>query len=187
MENYIIREDFSLNGSSTILFDGEEGNVVANINRDLAYIVGCTFTLKGNISNYFKTKASFTYTKGKAYDTKEPLSSIPPLFGMLEFSYEKQKFETIIDVKFNGVKKLKNYNLSEGIDNIEQTPLITETGEYYGSPSWATLNFSTKYRLTENLDLRVSVDNIFDQHYKEFASGISAPGLNFSISILSNF
>ena len=106
---------------------------------------------------------------------------------MLEFSYEKQKFETSIDMKFNGVKKLKNYNLSEGIDNIEQTPLIAETGEYYGSPSWATLSFSTKYRLTENLDLRVSVDNIFDQHYKEFASGISAPGRNFSISILANF
>jgi len=187
LESYIIREDFLLNGSSTILFDGEEGNVVANVNRDLAYIVGCTFTLRGNISSYFKTRASFTLTKGKAYDTNEPLSSIPPLFGMLEFSYEKQKFETSINMKFNGVKKLKNYNLSEGIDNIEQTPFISETGEYYGSPSWATLNFNTKYRLTENLDIRVSVDNILDQHYKEFASAISAPGRSFSISILSNF
>jgi hemoglobin/transferrin/lactoferrin receptor protein len=187
LKNYIIREDFSLNGSSTILFDGEEGNVVANVNRDQAYIVGCTFTLKGNISNYFKTNASFTYTKGKTYDTKEPLSSIPPFFGMLGFSYEKQKFEMSIDLKFNGIKKLKNYNLNEGIDNIEQTPFISETGEYYGSPSWATLNFNTKYRFTENLDLRVSVDNILDQHYKEFASSISAPGRNFSFSILANF
>lgn len=187
LKNYIIREDFSLNGSSTILFDGEEGNVVANVNRDQAYIVGCTFTLKGNISNYFKTNASFTYTKGKTYDTNEPLSSIPPLFGMIGFSYEKQKFETSIDLKFNGIKKLKNYNLSEGIDNIEQTPFLAETGEYYGSPSWATINLNTKYRFTENLDLRVSVNNILDQHYKEFASSISAPGRNFSFSILANF
>ena len=187
LKNYIIREDFSLNGSSTILFDGEEGNVVANVNRDQAYIVGCTFTLKGNISNYFKTNASFTYTKGKTYDTKEPLSSIPPLFGMLGFSYEKQKFETSIDLKFNGIKKLKNYNLNEGIDNIEQTPFIAETGQYYGSPSWGTINFNTKYRFTDNLDLRVSVNNILDQHYKEFASSISAPGRNFSFSLLANF
>jgi hemoglobin/transferrin/lactoferrin receptor protein len=106
---------------------------------------------------------------------------------MIGFSYEKQKFETNIDLKFNGIKKLKNYNLSEGIDNIEQTPFLAETGEYYGSPSWATINLNTKYRFTENLDLRVSVNNILDQHYKEFASSISAPGRNFSFSILANF
>ena len=186
LDNYIIRENFSLNGSSTILFDGEEGNIVANINRDQAYIVGCTFTLKGNITNSFKTRGSFTYTKGKAYDTKEPLSSIPPLFGLLEFSYEKPKFEVGIDLKFNGRKKLKDYNLSEGIDNIEQTPLISAT-EYYGSPSWSTINFNTKYRLTKSLDLRIAVDNILDQHYKEFASAISAPGRNFSFSVSAHF
>lgn len=186
LDNYIIRENFSLNGSSTILFDGEEGNIVANVNRDQAYIIGCTFILKGNITNSFKTRGSFTYTKGKTYDTKEPLSSIPPLFGLLEFSYEKPKFEASIDLKFNGRKKLKDYNLSEGIDNIEQTPLIS-ANEYYGSPSWSTLNINTKYRLTKSLDLQLAVDNILDQHYKEFASAISASGRNFSFSVLANF
>lgn len=187
IDNYIIRKDYTLNGSSTILFDGEVGNVVANVNNDQAYIVGCTFTLKGNISDSFKTKASATYTKGKTYDTDEPLSSIPPVFGMLEFSYEKQKFEMSIDLKFNGRKKLKDYNLSEGIDNLEQTPFDSNTGSYFGTPSWATLNFQSKLRLTKNLDLQLLADNIFDIHYKEFASGISAPGRNFSISILGSF
>lgn len=186
LDNYIIRENFSLNGNSTILFDGEEGNVVANVNRDQAYIVGCTFTLKGNITNSLKTRGSFTYTKGKAYDTNEPLSSIPPLFGLVELSYEKQKFEASIDFKFNGRKKREDYNISEGIDNVEQSPLISAT-EYYGTPSWSTLNFNTKYRLTKSVDLQIAVDNIFDQHYKEFASSISAPGRNFSFSVLANF
>ena len=186
LDNYIIRENFSLNGNSTILFDGEEGNVVANVNRDQAYIVGCTFTLKGNITNSLKTRGSFTYTKGKAYDTNEPLSSIPPLFGLVELSYEKQKFEVSIDFKFNGRKKREDYNISEGIDNVEQSPLISAT-EYYGTPSWSTLNFYTKYRLTKSVDLQIAVDNIFDQHYKEFASSISAPGRNFSFSVLANF
>jgi hemoglobin/transferrin/lactoferrin receptor protein len=186
LDNYIIRENFSLNGSSTILFDGEEGNIVANVNRDQAYIVGCTFTFKGHITNSLKTRGSFTYTKGKTYDTKEPLSSIPPLFGSLEFSYEKPKLEVSIDLKFNGRKSLKDYNLSEGIDNIEQTPLINGI-EYYGSPSWSTLNFSTKYHLTKSLDIQLAIDNILDQHYKEFASAISAPGRNFSFSVLANF
>ena len=192
LDNYIIREDFTLNGSSTIFFDGEEGNIVANVNRDQAYIVGCTFTAKGSITNSLKTSGSFTYTKGKAYDTKESLSSIPPLFAALQLSYEKPNFETSLRLRFNGRKRITNYNFSEGIDNVEQTPLINpeateEVDIYYGTPSWMTLNFNTKYRLTKNLDLRVSIDNILDQHYKEFASAISAPGRNFSFAVLANF
>ena len=192
LDNYIVREDFMLDGSSTIIFDGEEGNIVANVNRDQAYIVGCTFTAQGSISNTLNARGSFTYTKGKAYDTKESLSSIPPLFGAVQLSYEKPNFESSLGLRFNGRKKITDYNFSEGIDNVQQTPIIDpnateEVDIYYGNPSWVTLNFNTKYRLTKNIDLRVSVDNILDQHYKEFASAISAPGRNFSFSVLANF
>ncbi len=186
LDNYIIRDNFILNGSSTILFDGELGNVVANVNKNTAYILGGTFTFKGKLSKHLKTAASLTYTKGKAYDTDEPLSSIPPIFGQLEISHEKGRFETRLDFKFNGRKKPEDYNITEGIDRIEQTPLLT-SGEYYGSPSWTTLNFNSKYRITKNFDFMFMVDNIFDTHYKEFASGISAPGRNFSFSLLANF
>ncbi len=192
LDNYIIRDDFSLNGSSTILFDGELGNIVANVNKDQAYIVGCTFTMRGTIANNLKTRGSFTYTRGKAYDTKEPLSSIPPFFAAFEVSYEKPNFEASIDLRYNGKKKITDYNFSEGIDNVEQTPIINpnateEVDIYAGSPSWMTLNLNTKYRLSKNLDLLLAIDNIFDQHYREFASGISAPGRNFSLSVLANF
>ena len=154
--------------------------------------MGCTFTTKGSITKDLKASGTFTYTKGKAYDTKEPLSSIPPLFGALQLSYEKSNVEISLALRFNGRKKIGDYNFSEGIDNVEQTPIInpnaTEDIDIYdGSPSWIALNFNTKYRLTKNLDLRVSIDNILDQHYKEFASAISAPGRNFSFSVLANF
>jgi len=186
LDNYIIRDDFILNGSSTILYDGELSNIVANVNKNTAYIVGGTFTFKGNISKQLITRGSVTYTKGKTYDTDEPLSSIPPLFGLLEVIHEKGRFETGLNIKFNARKKPKDYNISEGIDRIEQTPVLA-SGEYYGSPSWTTLNFNSKYRISKNFDFLFMIDNIFDIHYKEFASGISAPGLNFSFSLVANF
>jgi len=31
------------------------------------------------------------------------------------------------------------------------------------------------------------ISNIFDQHFREFASGISAPGRNFSFSLITVF
>ena len=186
LDNYIIRDNFLLDGNSTILFDGELGNIIANVNKNTAYILGGTFAMKGKLSKQLKTSASLTYTKGKAYDTDEPLSSIPPIFGLVEILYEKGRFETGLDFKFNGRKKPKDYNISEGIDRIEQTPLLL-SGEYYGSPSWTSLNFNSKYRLSKNIDLMFMIDNIFDTHYKEFASAISAPGRNFSFSVLANF
>ena len=190
LDNYIVRAPFVLNGSSTIIYDEEELNIVANVNNNSAYIVGGTMTFKGNLTDAFQTKASITYTKGKAYDTKEPLSSIPPIFGSIDLIYVKNKFESGLNLFFNGRKKLEDYNISEGIDNIEETPLIiaeADTNYYYGTPSWSTLNFYTRYKATKNIDLLLSVDNIFDQHYKEFASAISAPGRNFSLTIFGNF
>ncbi|NNC70862.1 MAG: TonB-dependent receptor [Flavobacteriaceae bacterium] len=192
LNNYIIRENFMLNGSSTIFFDGEEGNIVANVNRGNAYVFGGTLNMKSRLGNYISAKASATYTKGKAYDTGEPLSSIPPFFGQAEFNYLKNKLEAGMSIRYNGRKKTKLYNTTEGIDRIELTPEIDPSAidvrdRYYGVPSWVSLNTRLSYRLTRNINLQVALDNIFDQHYIEFASGISAPGRNLSVSILANF
>ncbi|WP_372746755.1 TonB-dependent receptor plug domain-containing protein [Lutibacter sp.] len=186
LSNYITRDYFKINNSETIMYDGEEGNVVANVNKDNAYIFGGTFGFRGNINNQWYGKGSLTYTKGKAYDTNEPLSSIPPIFGLLELGYEFDRFQAAINWKFNQKKKLEDYNTIEGIDSLEQTPFITETNSYYGTPGWNTLNFNTNYKINNSVTCFLNIDNIFDIHYKEFASSISAPGRNISISFLLN-
>jgi outer membrane receptor protein involved in Fe transport len=186
LSNYITRDQFNINNSSTIIYDGEEGNVVANVNKDNAYIIGSTFSFKGNLNSIWFTKGSITYTKGKAYDTNVPLSSIPPLFGLLEIGFEKERFQAGLNWKFNARKQLKDYNLIEGIDNVDETPYNSLTDTYYGSPTWSTLNFNSNYRLNSTVTLYANIDNILDVHYKEFASSISAPGRNLFLSILIN-
>ena len=192
LHNYIIRENFTLNGSTTILFDGEESNIVANVNKGNAYVIGGTINTKVPINNYLTAKASATVTKGRAYDTDEPLSSIPPLFGSAALVYAKNKLEFGLDLRFNGRKPPKTYNIIEGIDRIEFTPEVNQSANdlrdrYDGVPSWVALNTAASYRLTRNLNIRLAIDNIFDQHYIEFASAISAPGRNYSLSVLANF
>lgn len=186
LNNYIARESFLLDGNSTILYDGELTETIANVNHDNAYVFGGTLSFKGKLNDNWKANGNITYTKGKTYDTNLPLSSIPPVFGKFEVSYVKNKFETSLNFKFNSAKKLKGYNLIEGIDNIEQTPFNNDINKYVGTPSWSTLNFYSKYQISSTVGLQFMVDNIFDQHYKEFASAISAPGRNFSLSIFVN-
>ncbi|MHB1108248.1 MAG: TonB-dependent receptor, partial [Lutibacter sp.] len=137
LHNYISRGAFEINGQNSLVYDGVTATTMANINNKNAYIKGGTFGFQGTIFNHFKTNGSLTYTKGKSYDTKMPLSSIPPLFGNLEVSYTHNKLLTSLNYRFNAAKNLSDYNLEEGIDNIEQTPFISETANYYGSPKWS--------------------------------------------------
>lgn len=192
LNNYIIRAPFDMDtqqeGDTEILYDGEMAAVYANVNRDKAYIAGGSFYFKGDITEHWSTRGSITYTQGKTYDTNEYMSSIPPVFGNLGLRYRILKFDFDVEYEFNGAKLPGQYNMFEGIDNIDQTPVVDENAIsdvdiYAGTPSWEVFNFSVFYELNRNLELQFRTTNIFDIHYKEFASGISAPGRNFSTSI----
>ena len=192
LDNYIARESFVLSGSSTILYDGEIGNIVSNVNNGSAYITGFTASYLGKLNKNWNTSGSITYTKGHTFDTDEPLSSIPPFFGKFRISYQKSKLELSTNIQFNSRKKIKDYNLSEGIDNHTQTPIvdlnaINDIDKYYGTPSWFTFGINGSYKINKNVSIQALLSNILDEHYKEFASGISAPGRNFSVAIHANF
>lgn len=77
--------------------------------------------------------------------------------------------------------------MSEGIDNLEQTPYLEEEDAFYGSPAWYTVNYYMRLKTSKNIDLLINVDNIMDHHYKEFASAISAPGRNISFTLIGSF
>lgn len=186
LTNYITRDYIMFNNSDKILYDGEMGATVSNVNKDNTQIFGGTFGMRGNLNDTWFARGSVTYTKGKELDTNTPLSSIPPLFGVVEVGFEKEQFQAYINWKFNGKKPIDDYNLVEGIDNEGQTPFNSITGNYYGSPSWSTFNISSNYKLSNALTCYLNIDNILDVHYKEFASSISAPGRNVSVSLLLN-
>ncbi len=192
LHNYITRDYYTYNGEAMLLYDGELAATIANVNKGDAYVAGGTLSMRSKLLKYFKMNASITYTEGRSYDTDEPLASIPPLFGNLSLNVPYKKWELGLDFRFNSHKKTADYNISEGIDNIEETPIVDanaleDIDKYYGTPSWKTFNFSTQYKLNQKATLRLQVANIFDEHYKEFASGVSAAGRNLSVSINAHF
>lgn len=192
LQNYIIRAPYDIEnhteGESYVEYEGETGRVYANVNRGNAYVTGGTFSFRGELSEHWLSRGALTLTEGKTFDTDEYMSSIPPLFGNLGVIYRTHKMELDLNFEFNAAKKVEKYNLSEGIDNIEQSPIRDENADndldkYAGAPAWQTFNFYAKYDLNPAVELQFRVSNIFDRHYKEFASGISAPGRNFSAAI----
>jgi hemoglobin/transferrin/lactoferrin receptor protein len=192
LDNYIIRDRFTINGSDQVLFDGEYGNAVANQNRGNAFITGYTISYLGKLSNAWNTSGFITYTKGRTYDSEEPMSSIPPLFGQFEVNYKRDKIEVGAALRFNSKKDIEDFNFTEGIDNHDLTPVVDANAAnnediYFGTPSWMTIGINGRYLVTENFSLQARLDNLFDEHYIEFASGISSPGRNLSVSFVANF
>ncbi|QNM85142.1 TonB-dependent receptor [Polaribacter pectinis] len=192
LDNYIIRDSFIINGSDQVEFDGEFGNAVANQNRGNAFITGYTASYSGKISNTWNTTGFITFTKGRTYDTEEPMSSIPPLFGQFEVNYKNDRLELGAAVRFNSKKDITDFNFREGIDNHDLTPIVDENAtadedKFYGSPSWATLGVNGSYVLNTNFSVQARLDNLLDEHYIEFASGVAAPGRNLSISFVASF
>ena len=194
LDNYIQRDFvYNTNGSiKQVEFDGEFGNAVSNQNKDNAYITGFTANYLGKISNSWRTSGFITYTKGKTYDTNEPMSSIPPLFGQFELNHKVDRFEFGAAIRFNAKKNIKDFNITEGIDNHDLTPIVNENAtedllKYGGSPSWITAGLNFRFVVNNNFSVLARLDNLLDQHYIEFASGVASPGRNLSVSFMANF
>ena len=55
------------------------------------------------------------------------------------------------------------------------------------SPGWYTLNFKGTYKISHDLYVSAGVENITDQRYRPYSSGIVAPGRNMIISFRCQF
>lgn len=176
--NAIVQDAFTFNGQSTLDIDGTPSNVEALQNKAKAFLYG----FSANAAYTFAKKTSIdgviTYTYGRftgTDGTKVPLDHIPPVYGRVGLKHNEAKWNAELFTLFNGWKKIKNYN-PYGEDNEQYaTP--------DGMPSWFTLNLKGSVNIGKNVTLQLLSENILDKNYRYFASGISAPGRNFAVSI----
>ena len=190
--NFIVENDSSTTDENTVIYDGDEVTTIANVNGGTAYILGGTIDVSFVPTDNFTIKGNITYTKGKTNDTDSYLPSISPLFSAVSVAYHKKNIDAGIHWRYSAQKNADEYSPG-GEDNLDQSPLVdpnsaVDDDEYYiGTPSWNTLNASFGYQVNKTLRLQLGLDNIFDIHYKEFASGISASGRNLKASMNLNF
>ncbi len=186
--NYIARDRFELQpGVSEILYNGEWAETYANVNSGNAAIYGASMVIDGKLTPRLKFESGVFYTKGEMLDKNRPMPSIPPVYGNSKLTYKFENMETALQFRFMLDKPVDEYDIIGGIDNIEESPVDPETGEYVGFPKWYILNWYGTYHINKNFSLNLAVENIFDIHYKEFASAISAPGRNIKVQISTRF
>jgi len=176
LTNAIVRQEFSLNGSDSLEYDGVLYAIVANTNSDRAIIRGVAFTLSSDVQTALSFRSTLNLTQGMDISNDVPLAHIPPVYGRSSFSYNHKKFRGTLGVVYSGWKKPAQMSLT-GEDNEEEGL----NGQEF--PSYTIINIGSGYQLTSQLRIQFLLENILDTFYKPFASGIAGPGRNFIFTL----
>lgn len=184
---YTIFADKTTPDLSTILYNGAEVTTMSNDNMGNRFLVGGSAEGKLEFLQALQLQGSLTYIRALKNEKYGPLPSISPLFGSLLFHYSKNQWFSQLRFQFSGSKNPSQYSYG-GEDGLEETPVISkELEQYAGTPAWNTFSWMLQYNWNEQIRFRFALDNIFDQHYRTFASGISAPGRNLSLGVHLQF
>ncbi len=170
----IVRQDFTLNGTDTVWYDGEYYPIQANVNAERAHIYGFSVNLEADISKYISFMGNINYTKGFNVSDAQPMAHIPPVYGRLSLTYTWKKFRSELFSQYNFWKKRKDYAPSSE-DNLDEATID-------GTPRWITLNWRNSLQINQSINVQFNAENLFDLHYRPFSSGISAAGRNFNLT-----
>lgn len=180
--NAIVLDKFSVNGRDSVMYDGQLTPVVANQNKAGAYIYGFQGSAVIEPVKDLSLYSHITYTFGRykgADGLEVPMDHIPPVFGKTGIRYKYSKLHTDLYAIYNGWKYLEDYNPA-GEDNLQYATA-------YGMPAWMTFNVSAYFTFNKNIQAQVAVENILDQNYRVFSSGISGAGRNLVLKLRANF
>ena len=188
LKDALVRRNFQLNGMDSIVYEGELSRVQAIQNVGSAYVYGVQGGIMLNLTKgfYLKSQISYQFGQEQSGDSLNfyPKSHVAPLFGRTTLSYQYKQFRADFYFVYNGEMTNERLPLSEQNDSFIYAK--DENGNPY-TPAWYTLNLKMIYHFNRNLSMSGGVENITDQLYRNYSSGISAPGRNFILSIKAKF
>ena len=183
----LVRRDYLFNGQDQILYHGELSNVQAIQNAAKAFVYGFEFGAEAFLTEQLSVRSNITLTEGNEEDsdgTQTPARHVAPVFGDFHFIWNNQKIKTDLFVNFNGEISYNNLALSER--NKAYIYATDPNGNPF-SPSWYTLNLRTQYQFNQKLKTSLNIENITNQRYRPYSSGIAAAGLNLVMALEFSF
>lgn len=181
IDNAIVTAPDQYNGQDSVLYGGVMSRVYSSQNMRKAFIYGAYASAGVDLWAGFSLNGTFNYTYGRIREESglTPLDHIPPIFGKAALVYNKGKIQGEFSFVFNAKKDISDYLLNAEDNEIYATP--------DGMPAWNTLNLRLAYQFNTWLNLQLACDNLLDTNYRVFASGVSAPGRNFRLTLRAQF
>ncbi|MCK0188681.1 TonB-dependent receptor [Arenibacter sp. F20364] len=183
----LVRRDFQFNGSNEVEYNGELSKVQAIQNAAKAYVYGFEFGLDAFVTESLSINANLTLTEGIEEEedgTDTPGRHVAPTFGDFHTIWRNNKLKADLFINFNGEISYSDMSMSEKTKDYIYA-LDAEGNPY--SPSWYILNFRSQYQLSRALMVNMNLENITDQRYRSYSSGIVAPGVNLILGVAYTF
>ncbi|KAF0194829.1 MAG: iron complex outermembrane recepter protein [Bacteroidetes bacterium] len=188
LDNALARRDFSYNGQDSIDYDGTLSRVQAIQNITRAWVSGIQAGIEINPGMGFGLKSTLSFQKGEEQSEDSlkyyPLRHAVPLFGSTHLTYEMHRFRFDFYVEYNAGMDAEDMPLSEITDS---NPYAKDSNGKPFVPAWTTLNFKAAWFVNKMFTVNAGIENITDQLYRPYASGISAPGRNFILTLRARF
>ncbi len=179
LDQAMVRKDFSFDGQTTIIYDGEESTIQALLNADNAKVWGGNFNAIVKLTDKLSSNTNFTITKGK-YKDGSPVRHVPPIFGNTSITYKVKHWTSMLNLEYNDEISYKN--LADTERDKAYLYAKDKNGLPY-SPSWLILNFTNRIQISNKLQANISIENLFNKRYRPYSSGISASGRNFILGV----
>jgi len=187
LNNAMVRRSYQLNGEDSIMYDGVLSRVQAIQNAANAYVYGIQAGLEANLGDGFQLSSTINWQHGKEElndGTTSPSRHAAPMFGVSRLTYHNKKFE----IQFYASYQAKRSFDKIAVEERGKTEIyaLDSNGNPY-SPAWYTLNIKAMYHLSDFLSITSGMENLTDQRYRSYSSGISGAGRNFLIALKANF
>ncbi|MFD2551337.1 TonB-dependent receptor plug domain-containing protein [Bizionia sediminis] len=182
LDDALVRRDYMLNQATELMYNGELSSIQAVQNASKAWIYGLEVGLRCRFSKNLTLKSQYNLIGGTEDDNgvEVPIRHVAPSFGNIHLVWQKQAFTVASFVNFNGT--LQNHKLAPSEQAKPYIYATDKQGKPY-APSWYTINLRTQYQFKNDLAVSVAFQNITDQRYKTYSSGIAAPGKQVIIAV----
>ncbi|WP_321265322.1 TonB-dependent receptor domain-containing protein [Psychroserpens sp.] len=182
LDNALIRSDYTLNGETQIIYDGEISNIQAIQNASKEWIYGFEAGIRFNISKHLKLTSQYNILGGTEDDNgiEVPVRHVAPNFGNTHLVWQNEKFQIDAFAEYNNELSFDQLAPSERAKDFIYA--LDDNGNPY-APSWYTLNLRTQYQISDQATIVASLENMTDQRYRTYSSGIAAPGRNLILSL----
>lgn len=187
LDNAIVRRDYTLNGMDSIMYDGEMSQVQAMQNAAYAYVYGIQAGIELKMPADLKILSKFNYQKGEEElddGSMGPLRHAAPWFGSTHLLWKHERFTADLFGVYNG--EIPYEELAPEEQGKDYMYAVDPDGNPY-CPSWYTLNIKAMYQISNFLMVSAGIENLTDQRYRPYSSGIVAAGRNFIVSLKGTF
>jgi hemoglobin/transferrin/lactoferrin receptor protein len=184
LNNAITLRPYQFDGKDSILFNGAISRVQALQNVSTATVWGLQTSVHYKISRDLFIQSFANWINGKETDDfrneQVPLRHAAPFYGNTNLRYSRNKVFIEFTAMYNGEVS------ADELAPVEQakTDIYAKdgNGKPY-SPSWYTINLRTSYQLNPKTSFTASWENMTNQRYRPYSSGIVAAGSNLIFAV----